>query len=76
LCGHALLLLLQEMYGMRPHSDTQQAAEFRRELKEMRDQFAQVQQQQHTDHHQQQQQQQQQPTVLEGAEEELDSLYD
>ena len=81
LCWH-----LQETYGMRPHSDTQQAAEFRRELKEMRDEYAQVQVQQA--HHQAQQAQaqaqqqvqaQQQPEqqpLPEVAEEELDSLYE
>lgn len=82
------LRCLQETYGMRPHSDTQQAAEFRRELKEMRDEYAQVQQaqqaqaqvQQQAQQAQQQQQaqaqaQQQQP-LPEVAEEELDSLYE
>jgi len=60
---------LQETYGMRPHSDTQQAAEFRKELKEMREEYDKVQQAQ------QQQQQQQQATEEEVAEEELDTLY-
>lgn len=58
---------------MRPHSDTQQAAEFRKELKEMRDDYAKLQQQQQQPV---EQQQQQQPPLLEVAEEELESLYD
>jgi hypothetical protein len=72
------LPLLQETYGMRPHSDTQQAAEFRKELKEMRDDYAKVQQQQQQQQQQQppDEQQQQQPPLLEVAEEELESLYD
>jgi hypothetical protein len=69
--------LLQETYGMRPHSDTQQAAEFRKELKEMRYDYAKVQQQQQQrDQQPVEQQQQQQPPLLEVAEEELESLYD
>lgn len=58
---------------MRPHSDTQQAAEQRRELKEMREDYDRMQTQQ-------QQQPQQQPAEMaalpEVAAEELDSLYD
>lgn len=53
---------------MRPHADTQQAAEFRQELKEMREEYDKVQQAQ-------QQQQQQQAAEEEVAEEELDTLY-
>jgi hypothetical protein len=58
---------------MRAHSDTPAAAEARRELKEMRDDFDRAQR----DQQQQQQQQQQQAGVgvQQVAEEELDALY-
>lgn len=50
---------------MRPHSDTPQAATFRRELKEMREEFAKA-----------QHEEQQQAQAEEVLEDELDLLYD